>query len=87
MPHTAGIQASYGTEKSFYLCSGRTNAAQSVLSRFVACVAGTLVAADHVDTLAIAAQLVTQLTFIDICETTNQWSNTRYTHVLYQRSV
>ena len=45
-----------------------TNAVQSVLSRFVSRVAGTLVAADHIDTLAIPAQPVTQLTFIDICE-------------------
>lgn len=64
--------------ENIFLCSGRTNAAQPVLSRFVACVAGALVAADHVDTLAIAAQPVTQLTFIDICEITKQWLNTRF---------
>lgn len=49
-----------------------TNTAQSVLSRFVPRVTGTLVAADHVDALAVPAQPVTQLTFIDICEITNQ---------------
>lgn len=45
----------------------RTNTVQPVLGRFIACVTGALVAANHVDTLAVLAQPVTQLTFIDIC--------------------
>lgn len=45
-----------------------TDALQSVLCGFVPRIAGTLVAADHVDTLAVPAQPVTQVTFVDICE-------------------
>lgn len=45
-----------------------TNTLQSVLCGFVSCVTGTLVAADHVDTLAVPAQPVAQVTFIDVCE-------------------
>lgn len=53
-------------------CSVRTNTLHPVLSGFVPRVAGTLVASDHVDTLAVPAEPVTQLTLIDICERTRQ---------------
>lgn len=37
----------------------RTDAVESVLGGFVTCVAGALIATDHVDTLAVLAQPVT----------------------------
>lgn len=88
---TAGIQPSdclngnrmnIFERKQSVICSIRTDTVQSVLSRFVSRVTGTLVAADHIDTLAVPAQPVTQLTFIDICERTKQWSNshTQFKH-------
>lgn len=46
----------------------RTNTVQPVLAGFVACVACALVAADHIDALAVPAQPVTQLAFIYICK-------------------
>lgn len=63
------------------MCPIRTDTVQSVLRGFVSRVAGTLVAADHVDTLAVPAQPVTQITFVDICERTKQLSN--YNHNLH----
>lgn len=53
-------------------CGVRTNAFHSVLSGFVTCVTGALVAADHVDALTIPAQPVAQLTLIDVWENIRQ---------------
>lgn len=66
------------------ICLIRTNTVQSVLSRLVSRVAGALVAANHIDTLAVPAQSVTQLTFIDICEKTQQLLNSYTQFIIYK---
>lgn len=48
-----------------------TDAVEPVLGRFVTRVTGALIATDHVDTLAVPAQSVTQFTFIDVCRERN----------------
>lgn len=53
-------------------CQVPTDTFHSALSGFVARVTGALVAADHVDTLTVPAQLVAQLTLIDIWEIIKQ---------------
>lgn len=53
-----------------------TNARESVFGGFVAGVAGALIASDHVHTLTVPAQLVTQFTLIDICRETHNKHNT-----------
>lgn len=51
-------------------CPAPTDTLQPALRRLVARVAGALVAANHVDTLAVPAQPVAQLAFVDICDRT-----------------
>lgn len=66
--HTGGKNKIICICKEIVKCLALTNTFQSVFSRFVSCITGTLVAANHIDTFAVPAQSVTQLTFIDICE-------------------
>lgn len=53
--HISPIPSTQGEENRLR----HTNAVESVLGRFVTRVTGALVAADHVDTLAVPAQPVT----------------------------
>lgn len=60
---TAGLGMENSIDPSHAM---HTDAGEPVLGGLIACVAGALVATHHIDTLPVLAQLVAQLTLVDV---------------------